>query len=89
MFQRSITEKLDPRPGTQDPKPSTPRWDLGHGTPLVGLGTKIRLSGTWAPGHLKEEGWGAVFAGGREMKIFSTAFRDFWKNMVWKRCFQH
>ena len=29
------------------------------------------------------------FAGGREMKIFSTVFRDFGKNMVGKRYFQH
>ena len=32
---------------------------------------------------------GVVFAGGREMKIFSTVFRDFGKNMVGKRYFQH
>ena len=30
-----------------------------------------------------------VFAGGREIKIFSTVFRDFGKNMVGKRYFQH
>ena len=30
-----------------------------------------------------------VFAGGQEMKIFSTVFRDFGKNMVGKRYFQH
>ena len=29
------------------------------------------------------------FAGGREMKIFSTVFRDFGKNTVGKRYFQH
>ena len=29
------------------------------------------------------------FAGGREMKIFSTVFRDFGKNMVGKGYFQH
>ena len=29
------------------------------------------------------------FAGGREIKIFSTVFRDFGKNMVGKRYFQH
>ena len=34
-------------------------------------------------------GEGVVFAGGREMKIFSTVFRDFGKNMVGKRYFQH
>ena len=33
--------------------------------------------------------WGVVFAGGRKMKIFSTVFRDFGKNMVGKRYFQH
>ena len=31
---------------------------------------------------------GVVFVGGREMKIFSTVFRDFGKNMVEKRYFQ-
>ena len=30
-----------------------------------------------------------VFAGRREMKIFSMVFRDFGKNMVGKRYFQH
>ena len=30
-------------------------------------------------------GRGVVFAGGREMTIFSTVFRDFGKNMVGKR----
>ena len=30
-----------------------------------------------------------VFAGGREIKIFSTVFRDFGKNMVGKRYLQH
>ena len=30
-----------------------------------------------------------VFAGGREMTIFSMVFRDFWKIMVKKRHFQH
>ena len=30
-----------------------------------------------------------VFAGGREMKIFNTVFRDCGKNMVGKRYFQH
>ena len=30
-----------------------------------------------------------VFVGGREMKIFSTLFRDFGKNMVGKRYSQH
>ena len=30
-----------------------------------------------------------VFAGRREMKIFSTVFRDFGKNRVGKRYFQH
>ena len=33
--------------------------------------------------------WGLVFAGGREMKTFSTVFRDFGKNMVGKRYFEH
>ena len=33
-------------------------------------------------------GEGVVFAGGREMKIFSTVFRDFGKDMVGKRYFQ-
>ena len=37
----------------------------------------------------REGGEGVVFAGGREIKIFSTAFRDFGKNMVRKRYFQH
>ena len=32
---------------------------------------------------------GVVFPGGREMKIFSTVFRDFGKNMVGKWYFQH
>ena len=32
---------------------------------------------------------GVVFSGGRKMKIFSTVFRDFGKNMVGKRYFQH
>ena len=32
---------------------------------------------------------GVAFAGGQEMKIFSTVFRDFGKNMVGKRYFQH
>ena len=32
---------------------------------------------------------GVVFAGGWEMKIFSTVFLDFGKNMVGKRYFQH
>ena len=32
---------------------------------------------------------GVVFAGGREMKIFITVFRDFGKNIVGKRYFQH
>ena len=30
-----------------------------------------------------------VFAGGREMKIFSTVFRDLGKYMLEKRYFQH
>ena len=34
-------------------------------------------------------GGGVVFAGGREMKIFITVFRDFGKTMVGKRYFQH
>ena len=34
-------------------------------------------------------GGGVVFVGGWEMKIFSTLFRDFGKNMVGKRYFQH
>ena len=34
---------------------------------------------------LKKRGVGVIFAGGREMKIFSTVFRDFSKNMVGKR----
>ena len=34
-------------------------------------------------------GEGRVFASGREMKIFSMEFRDFWKNMVGKPYFQH
>ena len=32
---------------------------------------------------------GIVFSSGQEMKIFSTIFRDFEKNMVGKRYFQH
>ena len=32
-------------------------------------------------------GVGGVFAGRREMKIFSTVFRDFGKNMVGKTVF--
>ena len=32
---------------------------------------------------------GVVSAGGQEMRTFSTVFRDFGKNMVWKRYFQH
>ena len=32
---------------------------------------------------------GAVFAGGRQMKIFSTVFRDVGKNVVGERYFQH
>ena len=32
---------------------------------------------------------GVVFAGGQEMKIFSTVFRDFGKRMVGKWYFQH
>ena len=32
---------------------------------------------------------GVVFFGGEEMKIFSMVFRDFEKNMVGKRYFQH
>ena len=34
-------------------------------------------------------GRGRIFAGGWEMKILSTVFRDFEKNMVGKRYFQH
>ena len=34
-------------------------------------------------------GGGVVFAGGREMKIFSTVFHDFGENMVGQRYFQH
>ena len=34
---------------------------------------------------LKKRGVGVIFAGGREMKIFSTVFREFSKNMVGKR----
>ena len=34
-------------------------------------------------------GGDVVFAGGWEMKIFSTVFRDFGKNIVGKRYFQH
>ena len=30
-----------------------------------------------------------VFAGGREIKIFSTVFRDLGKYMLWKLYFQH
>ena len=33
--------------------------------------------------------WGVIFAARREMKDFSTVFRDFGKNMVGKRYFQH
>ena len=32
---------------------------------------------------------GAVFAGGLERKVCSTVFRDYEKNMVGKRHFQH
>ena len=35
------------------------------------------------------KGGGAVFAGGREMKLFSTVFQDFGKNIVGKRYSQH
>ena len=34
-------------------------------------------------------GTGIVFAGGQEMNIFSTVFRDFWKNMLGTWYFQH
>ena len=39
--------------------------------------------------HLIIRGGGVIFAGGREMKIFSMVPRDFAKNMVGKRYFQH
>ena len=35
------------------------------------------------------EGGGLLFAGGRGMKIFSTVFRGFGKNMVGKRYLEH
>lgn len=34
-------------------------------------------------------GGSVVFSGGREIKIFSSVFRVFGKNMVEKRYFQH
>ena len=37
----------------------------------------------------REEGGGVVFAGGREMNIFSTVFQDFVKDMVGKQYFEH
>ena len=43
------------------------------------------VSRGWGGG---EEG-GVVFSCGREMKIFSTVFRDFEKNFFGKRYFQH
>ena len=39
------------------------------------------------PNHRKKGG--VVFAGGRQMKIFSTVFRDFGENVVGERYFQH
>ena len=35
------------------------------------------------------EGGSLLFAGGRGMKIFSTVFRGFGKNMVGKRYLEH
>ena len=48
------------------------------------------LQTMWQRWGWEGEGWGGgiVFASGREMKIFSTVFRDFGKNMVRKRYFQ-
>ena len=40
---------------------------------------------TWGAGGRR----GVVFAGGREIKIFSKVFPGFGKNMVGKRYFQH
>ena len=38
---------------------------------------------------VRGEGGGGGSGGGQEMKIFSTVFQDFEKNMVGKRYFQH
>ena len=48
------------------------------------------LQTIWQRWGWEGEGWGGgiVFASGREMKIFSTVFRDFGKNMVRKRYFK-
>ena len=34
-----------------------------------------------------KEGGSVVFASGQEMKIFSTVFQDFWRNMIGKLYF--
>ena len=39
--------------------------------------------------QIQKRGVGGLFSGGREIKIYSLVFRDFGKNMVEKRYFQH